>query len=54
VPPSRGNQSSRGFSFVDDEMTFCTQLEYGGLEEYQEQSTHEDKWIPSSMLHTEE
>jgi hypothetical protein len=40
APPSRGNQSFSGFSFVDDETTFCTQLEYGGfpLEECQEQA----------------
>jgi hypothetical protein len=40
VPPLRGNQSSSGFSFVDDEMTLCIQLQYGGfiLEEYQEQA----------------
>jgi hypothetical protein len=40
APPSRGNQSSSGFSFVDNETTFCTILQYGVfiLEEYQEQT----------------
>jgi hypothetical protein len=40
VLPSRGNQSSSGLSFLDDEMTFCTLLQYGVfiLEEYQEQA----------------
>jgi hypothetical protein len=40
VSPSRGNQLSSGFSFIDDETTFCTLLQYGVfiLEEYQEQA----------------
>jgi hypothetical protein len=40
APPSRGNELSSGFSFVDDETTFCTLLQYGVfmLEEYQEQA----------------
>jgi hypothetical protein len=40
VPPSRGNQLSSGFPFVDDETTFCTLQQYGvfKLEEYQEQA----------------
>jgi hypothetical protein len=40
APPSRGNQSSSGFSFIDNETTFCTLLQYGVfiLEEYQEQA----------------
>jgi hypothetical protein len=39
APSSKGNQSSSSFSFIDDEKTLCTQLQYGGfiLEECQEQ-----------------
>jgi hypothetical protein len=41
APPLRGNQSSSSFLlFIDNEMTFCTLLQYGVfiLEEYQEQA----------------
>jgi hypothetical protein len=39
APPSRRNQLSSGFSFIDDKTTFCTLLQYDVfiLEEYQAQ-----------------